>query len=310
MTPIGIILISHDKPRLLRQALDSVLAQTFTDWHCILWDSGVLSSAGFFDDVDDPRLDLLLTHEEPGANQVRNMASWCVNETFARGLWRSDLILHLCDDDVLYPETFSGFVQVRRAHPLVRAMYGSQDVMHVDSAGRAFLASERLARLVAGRHFGGVALDCRVDYMQVCHAAELLPEFSQRFGTERYYSEDKKDAWHCEGIYFEKLAELTPIIPVPVRVGQNRRTPASVNIPMAQPNARGGKLIRPEDMEVLPESCNLLGTAQSRAALDQWLDYLRRQPGHERVALTECVDTIRWDTPCVRFVIENLPRTK
>ena len=44
-----VVIVSHNKPDLLAEAVQSVLDQSFTDWQGILIDSGLLYDRGFFE---------------------------------------------------------------------------------------------------------------------------------------------------------------------------------------------------------------------------------------------------------------------
>src|SRR5262249_37593083 len=72
---------------------------------------------------------------------------------------------------------------------------------------------------------GGGPLDCRVDYLQLCHKAELF----HRFPDDEYWPESRDVIKHADGIFLEKIGSYGPIHPVPMKVGQNRKVPSSLN---------------------------------------------------------------------------------
>ena len=49
MPSFSIIIVSHNKPKCVKEAVQSVLDQTHQDWEAVLIDSGVLLEQGFFD---------------------------------------------------------------------------------------------------------------------------------------------------------------------------------------------------------------------------------------------------------------------
>src|SRR5215471_14393560 len=111
--PITILVVSHDKPLLLPEAMESVLSQTFVDWQCILIDSGELYDRDFFANFSwsrDPRVRVIRSHETPALRRRKAMAPWCFNECFRSGWVQSKLVMYLCDDDILYSNAFSTFV--------------------------------------------------------------------------------------------------------------------------------------------------------------------------------------------------------
>jgi hypothetical protein len=52
--------------------------------------------------------------------------------------------------------------------------------------------------------------------MQVCHRRELLPRVP--------WPEEAAAAWHCDGVFLERLGEVTAIHPIAARVGRHRHT--------------------------------------------------------------------------------------
>ena len=62
---IGIIIVSHNKPKYVMQAINSVINQTHENWKEIIVDSGVLYDQGFFDDLTDSRLKICILDETP-----------------------------------------------------------------------------------------------------------------------------------------------------------------------------------------------------------------------------------------------------
>jgi len=90
------------------------------------------------------------------------------------------------------------------------------------------IIGERRAMGMAGRCCNGRALDCEVDYLQFCHRRSLLDQFP---GSE-WWPEGKETEGHADGIFMERCGALTPIHPIDVKVGQNRRTPQSIYEPV------------------------------------------------------------------------------
>ncbi|MCX5849171.1 MAG: glycosyltransferase [Deltaproteobacteria bacterium] len=230
MAAISVIIVSHDKPKFVRQAIDSVLNQTFPDWEGWLVDSGVLLNQGFFDDIKDPRLKIMVSGEDRAQAQKTLMAGWCFNNWLNSGSPKGELILYLCDDDFFYPRAFEIFWNYYIRYNRERqAMYASQDVGLGGRNGKTKIIAQRLADLPAGKFCNGRKLDRKVDYLQFCHTRKILDEFEKVYGTRRYHSEDKNDSNHADGIFMEQIGALTTIFPIPELVSCNRRTPQSTN---------------------------------------------------------------------------------
>jgi hypothetical protein len=72
-----------------------------------------------------------------------------------------------------------------------------------------------------------------VDYLQFCHTAKILEEFRQAYHTTQYHSEDKRDAYHADGIFMEQVGTLTKVYNIDKVLSMNRRTAESANIAYA-----------------------------------------------------------------------------
>jgi spore maturation protein CgeD len=230
MAKVSIIIVSHNKPSFVKDAIQSVLGQTLTDWEGVVMDSGMLLDSGFFRDVNDSRLRVMASGETPELARNRNMASWCFNKWLNSNSVSGELILYLCDDDLLYPEAFESFWNFylsRNREP--QAMYSSQDIGLVDSNGKTIVIGHRIADRPAGRFCHGKRLDCKVDYLQFCHSKAVLDRMEQVYKTREYHSENKRDAPHADGIFMEQIGALTKVHNIEKILSMNRRTAQSVN---------------------------------------------------------------------------------
>jgi spore maturation protein CgeD len=231
MADLSVLIISHNKPRFVKEAVQSVLDQTHTNWQGILMDSGVLLDQGFFDYLHDPRLKVIPSGETPELARTKLMVCWCFNRLLNSGQLTGELILYLSDDDLFYPEAFAtywSFYQQHNREP--QAMYASQDIGLVDPEGKTQIIGRRLADRPAGRFCKGRRLDCRVDYLQFCHTAKVLEQFRQEYNTTQYHSEDKRDAHHADGIFMEQIGALTKVWNIDKVLSMNRRTIESANV--------------------------------------------------------------------------------
>ena len=87
------------------------------------------------------------------------MAPWCFNECFRKGLVAGDLVMYLCDDDILYSNAFATFVDYSSRNPQAEAMYASQDIGVILPNGQRLITGERRATQVGGRCVGGRLMD-------------------------------------------------------------------------------------------------------------------------------------------------------
>jgi hypothetical protein len=230
---VSCILVSHNKPHLCHEAIGSVVAQTHAQWQCLVVDSGVLYDQGYFQKLpwaQDERLVVLRSTETEETRRTKAMAPWCFNECIRKGLIKGELVMYLCDDDILYANAFASFVHYARRRPDVVAMYASQDLGIIHPDGRREIVGERRAYGLGGRCCNGRALDCEVDYLQFCHRAALL----RQFPGEQWWPEDKESESHADGLFLERCGAIAPLYPIDVKVSQNRRTPQSTYVPVKQ----------------------------------------------------------------------------
>lgn len=224
MPEITCLVVSHNKPDYIKEAVNSLLAQRFQEWQAVLVDSGVLYDAGFFTWIQDPRIELVRSKETQEIRSTRAPAPWCFNECFRHGLVKGKLVTYLCDDDVWYDNAFEVFVTYWKHHPEAEAMYASQDVsIHVN--GHRYTIGERRAVHVMG-HAAGRYLDCVVDYLQFCHTLKVLDKL-----RGDYWPEHKITETHADGVFMDRVGAVTPIHPIDIKIGQNRRTPKSTYKP-------------------------------------------------------------------------------
>jgi glycosyltransferase involved in cell wall biosynthesis len=261
------ILLSHDKAAHVGEAINSLLAQTFGDWEAVVMDSGVLYDRGFFSSLPamtDPRIRLVRSWETEEIRQTKTIASWCFNECFRKKLLNGQYVAYLCDDDLFYPNAFQAFHDYAQSHPEAKAMYASVDLTGVSAEGEKLLFRELLADEVKGSCCGGGPLDCQVDYLQLCHKADLFDLFSEG----EFWPEDREVVQHADGVFLETIGSLVPIHPIPVKIGENRKVPLSLNT--------GG-----ERLELLLEVCRreneIRRLGELLAKMDQELAVLRGQ---------------------------------
>jgi glycosyltransferase involved in cell wall biosynthesis len=128
MTPAITVLMAVCNPQqaYLRQAVDSVLAQTFTDFELlIVEDPSTVSAADILAGIEDPRIRL---HR----NEVRVGLAQSLNVGVA--LARAPLIARLDCDDACLPQRLERQLTFLNSHPEVD-VYGSRIIV-IDENGR------------------------------------------------------------------------------------------------------------------------------------------------------------------------------
>lgn len=110
---ISVVIPAYNCARDLRVALDSILAQTFTDWECIIVDDGSREPIADSLTVNDPRI-VCLRHEQ----NLGRGAARCTGLARARG----EFVAWQDADDWSYPERLASQWEFLRAHPQVLAV--------------------------------------------------------------------------------------------------------------------------------------------------------------------------------------------
>jgi hypothetical protein len=110
MTQVSIIVPVYNREDLLPETLDSVRAQTFTDWECVIVDDGSTDESFAVAEryaAEDPRFRALRREGEPkGANR-------CRNQGFAAST--GEYVIFLDSDDLLAPWCLERRVQTMQA---------------------------------------------------------------------------------------------------------------------------------------------------------------------------------------------------
>ena len=112
MPLVSVIIPAHNRVDLLRETLLSVIAQTFSDWECIVVDDGSTEDLSFV-----PAMDLrirLIRQPRSGISTARN-----VGIAAATG----DLVAFLDSDDIWLPGKLALQVHAMRSDPLVGLCY-------------------------------------------------------------------------------------------------------------------------------------------------------------------------------------------
>lgn len=127
--------MSYNRPNMLRDAVDSVLNQEYTDLRCIIYDDGSDSFDinEWIKQYDDDRLALAVGEQMDPAERIRpGNTHWPTNlNKIVSMIERDEVLVYLCDDDVLDPDWFNviheRFTLDPNTHLILGDMYYFQD---------------------------------------------------------------------------------------------------------------------------------------------------------------------------------------
>jgi glycosyltransferase involved in cell wall biosynthesis len=124
---VTIALATYNRAAYLRQAIESCLAQTFTDFELLVCDNASLDDTeAVVASFGDPRIRYLRN-----AVNLGMVGNWNRCLTEARG----ELIANLCDDDLMLPDRLARQVGIFDAHPETGVVHGDAEM--IDESGRA-----------------------------------------------------------------------------------------------------------------------------------------------------------------------------
>ena len=110
MVTVSVVMPVYNTPVLfLREAVDSILNQTFQDFECIIVDDGSTNDAGeYLDKLTDPRVRLIRNETNLGITKSLN-----IGFRAARGKY----IARMDGDDISFPERFEKQIAFMEARP-------------------------------------------------------------------------------------------------------------------------------------------------------------------------------------------------
>lgn len=116
MPLVSVIINVRNGASTLREALDSVMAQTFTDWELIVWDDcSTDHSAGIIAEYRDRRVRYFLSPEDTSLGKARDNA---IRQ--ATGAW----LAFLDQDDIWMPRKLEMQMALENSHPGERSCLG------------------------------------------------------------------------------------------------------------------------------------------------------------------------------------------
>lgn len=213
---VSVILTSYNKRDMLKQAVCSVIAQTYQNWECIVVDD--LSS----DDSRDIACDFryghfgeqrvhsistdLPEHETPEKlNRYAHNINLAVRE-YARG----ELITYLCDDDLYAPMRLEMMVSYLEQNPEAKIVYGKQ------------LAYGYGKVIVRGVQPVLWSAAMKVDHSSVMHYRECFDKVGG-------WDESAETIRHGDAFFWRKLNEHWPFFGIDEVLDIHRFNQASVN---------------------------------------------------------------------------------
>lgn len=181
---VSVVIPTHNRADLLQACLDSVCAQTFTDWECVVVDDGSTDGTPVLlaeRAAADPRIRWI--------RQDNSTASRARNRGVAEA--RAPLIAFLDSDDLYLPDRLQWMVEELHARPDVVLVYGDTLQFRDGHPEERFPYLGRIATKPDGEAYEAL-LSCPAIYAPV-----LRREVFERIGgfDETLESAEDWDAW-------------------------------------------------------------------------------------------------------------------
>ncbi|PZE20618.1 glycosyltransferase family 2 protein [Paenibacillus xerothermodurans] len=209
MLKVSCILTSYNRRVLIRDAITSVINQTYPNWELFIVDDNSNEEtqeiiAAFAS--ADPRIQVLQTWVKAEDRKKTTRYATCINLAIPR--ISGDLVTYLTDDDIYFPRRFEKMVEVFETYPHVYVLYGQQ----------------RLAAMIDGvvhsrgiRPLAGITREpaTKLDHNSVMHRAacfKLVPR----------WNDDRAIVPWADAVFFEDLARYWDFYPLDFITDEHR----------------------------------------------------------------------------------------
>lgn len=127
MPRVSVLLTTYNRPQMLREAIDSVLAQTFQDFELIVLDDNSTDPAQW-DVIGGYRDQIVLFKSSVQAAERPERVRYAVLANIGLHLARGEYVTYLCDDDWYLPRRLE-VMAARLDEGDCQVVYGSQRVV-------------------------------------------------------------------------------------------------------------------------------------------------------------------------------------
>lgn len=163
-----IVMTVYNRPQFLRQAVDSVLNQTFGDLELIVMEdnSPQAEVREILRSYNDDRMKVVYSNVSDEDRYKHNRYAFLINGAVRKVATPGKFICYLCDDDYYYPQRLHVVHDWLEEHPDVSVAFTAQHV--VDESGR--VSGMRKFEDVLDNGFD------KLDHNSVVHRSEIFEE--------------------------------------------------------------------------------------------------------------------------------------
>lgn len=202
---VDIIIASYNRPKLIKEAITSVLCQTYQNWKLwIMDDNSNKETVDAICSFKDPRIEIVL-HPDITIKDKQNACRYSVLINEALRLSNGEYISYLCDDDRQFPDWLKSAVSWFENNPDKDVVFGK--LTYCDINKRKYPPEETLEP----RFFNEILTvpGGKLDHNQVIHKRECL--FNSGLWNEH------PGVWTgADSYFFNQLASHYPFYPLDV----------------------------------------------------------------------------------------------
>lgn len=216
---VSVLLTSYNRPQMLREAVESVLSQTYQNFELIILDdnSGEETQKVIAEYLKNPKVRFYKSDvkDEDRWKEARYAVLINVGLDMAKG----ELIAFLCDDDYFLSQKLEKMVRFLHEHPGVMVCYNRQIIL----PGNKLRKPDRILKKP-----GRIADAVSVMYYKSC--VDEIGNWETGRGEERVI------VWigGADAIFFDKLGARHPFYPIREVLDVRRNHPENISAKMAR----------------------------------------------------------------------------
>lgn len=190
----SVVMTTYNGEHYLKETLDSILTQTFTQFELIIVDDcSQDDTISIINNYSDPRIKLIQNEKNLGISCSRNKGLKLAQGEF----------IFACDhDDLSLPDRLKTQIAFMQSHPQVSMVACSAKEWR-DGVVRSFYQAETRPYILHWRLFSR----CNIVHSSVCMRASILNKYGLGYDPEYHYAEDY--------VLFHRLAEFGDITIMP-----------------------------------------------------------------------------------------------
>lgn len=216
---VTIILTSYNKPFLIAEVIESVLAQTVHEWELLIMDdnSDIQTVTNIQKYLNDSRISYFNSNIKDEYRILTVRYATLINLALEKA--QGEYITYLTDDTIYVEKRLEIMLNHFKACPFKKIVYSSQLVKKVNINNSVVHQFERKAdRILDNASFN-------VDHCSVMHHKDLLINVKGKYGD--FWDDDPEHWNHGDAMFWGRLSEFEKFFPINEILDVTFKTPYS-----------------------------------------------------------------------------------